>query len=351
MKLEKPASVFMLFLLVFWLIVQFGIGVVIYVAYELGNPINIMDHLWVMALVQLSGLLLPLFLWLIITKDSFKRNMPNKPLGVTNFVLLVIMSFLMIPAVMLISAISSLFVTNDVAVLLQSLNAQPWWLMMLVFAVVPGVVEELVFRGYIQSNTRGCIAKVAILNGFLFAIMHLNPHQFVYTFVLGVIFAYMVYHTKSIWAGIIPHFLINGINVMLSHWAMGAVSNGYEYAADEPTLAQHLYEIFAPTNPDFAQRAYEWAYNVNIDLLLIGVLGIFAVFTTAGFAGVFVAFVSHNRKRSKESEALQEEVPQQEEAMQLETGEPPKRFKMDWWLAAVVVIYLLVVVTPFFISS
>jgi len=345
MKLEKPASVFMLFLLVFWLIIQLGLGVAIGAAYILERPINLMDHLYVMILLQLIGLLLPLFLWLIITKDSFNRNMPNRPLGITNAVLLVIMSLLIVPAVMLISAISSLFVTNDVAVLLQSLNTQPWWLMMLVFAVTPGVVEELVFRGYIQSNTRGSIAKIAILNGFLFAIMHLNPHQFVYTFVLGIIFAYMVYYTKSIWAGIIPHFLINGINVTLSHWAMGAVNNGYEYAEYEPTLAQQLYEIFAPTNPDFAQRAYEWAYNVNIDLLLIGVLGIFAVFTTAGFAGVFVAFVSHNRKKSKVLEVSQNE------AVQPEPDEPPKRFKMDWWLVGVVAIYLFVVIMPFFIPN
>ena len=299
MKLKNPVSVFMLFLMGFWIITQLSLGLVLGVAQALGHSVNIMDHPWIMILLQLLGLLLPLFLWLIITKDSFKRNMPNKPLGATNIALLVVMSFLIIPGVMLISAISSLFVTNDVAVMLQSLSAQPWWLMMLVFAVTPGIVEELVFRGYIQSNTRGSVTKIVVLNGFLFAIMHLNPHQFVYTFVLGVVFAYMVYYTKNIWAGIIPHFLINGINVTLSHWATGAVANGYEYAEYEPTLAQQIYEIFAPTDPDFAQRAYEWVYSINADILIIGVIGFFAIFTTAGFAGVFVAFVSITAKEAK----------------------------------------------------
>ena len=330
------ASKFMLFIFVFWLIVQEGVGLILGVASSLGRPINVMDNIWIMSVVQLFGLLLPLFIWLRITKDSFKRNMPNRPLGITNIVLLTIMSFLIIPFAMFISAISGLFVTNDVAVMLQSLSTQPWWLMMLVFAVVPGIVEELVFRGYIQSNTGGSVTKIAVLSGFLFAIMHLNLHQFVYTFVLGVVFAYMVYYTKNIWAGIIPHFIMNGTNVTLSHWATRGLYNG-EFPAEEATFAQQLYEAFVEMDPTLAQRAYEWAQGVHETILMIGVIGVFAVFTTAGFAGVFIAFMSHNRKRSKAFEVAPEAAL---EEMQEEASEPRR---WDWYLAVVVALYLLFV--------
>lgn len=351
LKFKNPASAFMLFLILFWLAIQVIIVGAVMVAQELGSPVNWLENLWFMIMMQLVGFLLPMFLWLLITGDSFRRNMPNRPLGATNIVLLIILSFLILPFVMLISAISSQFVTNDVAVMLEGLAGQPWWLMMLAIAVTPGIVEELVFRGYIQSNTRGSITKVAVLNGFLFALLHLNPHQFVYTFVLGVVFAFLVYHTKSIWAGIIPHFLVNGVNVTISHIAMRGLENG-EYP--EPTVAQILYDSFAPTNPQLAQRLYEWAYGISADAFAIGAIGFLAIFTTAGFAGVYIAFVSHNRKWRMQFEAPPEETPAIEETPIEETPieEPPqKRFKVDWCLAAVVVIYLLVVIpTLLFLS-
>ena len=345
LKFRNPASVFMLFLFVFWLVTQFGLGMIIAVAYVMGVNINLLDNIWIMVLVQLFGLLLPLFLWLLITKDSFKRNMPNRPLGAINFILIIILGVLIIPLAMFFSAVSSLFVTNDVAVMLQSLSAHPWWLMMLVFAVTPGVVEELVFRGYIQSNTRGSIAKVAVLNGFLFAIMHLSAHQFVYTFVLGVVFAYMVYYTKSIWAAIIPHFIMNGVNVTISYWATRGLYNS-DALAEEVSFAQELYNAFEPMDPELARRAYEWASNVNVDVLAVGVVGVIALFATAGFVGIFAAFVSHNRKRSKLFEVAPEDVPEDI----AEDADEPKRFRIDWCLVAVVVIYLLVVVSTMLIT-
>ena len=343
MKLKRPASVFMLFLFGCWLIVQFIFGGVVAVMYLLGHPLNVMENLWIMGAIQLVGLLLPLFLWLLITGDSFKRNMPTRPLGSTNMILVIAMSFLIIPAAMLISAISSQFVTNDVAEMLQGLSAQPWWLMMLIFAVIPGVVEELVFRGYIQTNTRGSVTKIAVLNGFLFGLMHLNLHQFGYTFLLGVVFAYMVHYTKNIWAGIIPHFIMNGTNVTLSHWVLGNMENG----AAEVTLAQELYDALAPTHPDFARRAYEWACGINEELFAIAAIGFIAVFATAVFAVLFVNFVSHNRRRAAMFETPQEEAPVEETEVSVEETEvtvETKRFSPDWCLIAVVVLYLLVVV-------
>ena len=345
MKLRNPASLFMLFLLVFWLITQFGLAAILEVAAFMGRPISLMENIWIMSLVQLFGLLLPLFLWLIITKDSFKRNMPSRPLGAANFALTVVMGVLIIPLAMFFSAISSLFVTNDVAVMLDSLAAQPWWLMMLVFAVTPGVVEELVFRGYIQSNTRGSVTKIVVLNGFLFAMMHLSLHQFGYTFVLGVVFALMVYYTKNIWAGIIPHFIMNGVNVTISHWATGAIANG-DALAEELTFAQELYNAFVDFDPALAQRAYEWAYDLNVEIFAVVVVGVIALIATAAFAGVFVAFVSHNRKRSK----LFEVAPTEESTETPQEEPEPKRFRPDWCLIGVVVLYLLVIVSTMWLE-
>jgi len=333
-KLKHPASVYMLFALVSWLLAQFGFAAVMGVAEALGRPISFADNIWIQSVMQLVGILLPMFIWLLITKDSFKRNMPNRPLGWTNFGLLIPMSFLIIPLGMFLSAIANLFTTNDVAAMLEAVAAQPLWLKLLVFAVTPSVVEELVFRGYTQSNTRGGVLKIVVYNGFLFAMLHLSLHQFAYTFVLGAVFALMVYYTKNIWAGIIAHFIMNGTNVVMSHAALRFFGNG-EVADEAESFGQGLYDAFAETNPEFAQQAYEWGSNLNMDLFAIAVVGVIALFTTAGFVGIFVAFVSHNRKRGNvDAVAIApEDVPEER-----------KRFSMDWWLVAVVVLYVLVLV-------
>ena len=339
MTVKYPSSAFMLFFMVFYLVVS---EILLALISQTIIPSELVWSLWFVIALQLICFVLPLFIWVALTKDKLKRHLPNRPLGGLNIFFTLLLSFLVLPVMWLISSITSLFVTNDVAEFLAAFGTQPWWLMMLAIAVTPGIVEELVFRGYIQSTQRGrSFTTIALMNGFLFGVMHLNRHQFFYTFVLGVVFAYMVYYTKSIWAGIIPHFIVNGVNVTIAYFTAGL----YDYAngaAAEPTFAEELYGIFAETNPAFAQMVYEWAADINPIVIAIIIMAILTVFTLPIAGVVYYFFVNHNRKRNAEfkTPAAEIETPAQEEPT---APVLPIKHGIDWCLIAVIIIYVVVV--------
>ncbi|MDR3318197.1 MAG: CPBP family intramembrane metalloprotease [Clostridiales bacterium] len=79
-------------------------------------------------------------------------------------------------------------------------------------ALLPAFGEELLFRGLLLNGTKkiGTVFAV-LLNGALFALYHMNPDQLIHQFVLGVVLAYFVLRTGSLWVGIIGHFSNNAI--------------------------------------------------------------------------------------------------------------------------------------------
>jgi len=325
------------------------IELVVYVLMENGMPQEIFSSMWFIIASQLLRLLVPLIIWLTITKDKFKRHMPDQPLDLLNIIYIFFISLLAIPAMMLVSGISSLFVNNDAAELLAGISGagHSWIMMMLAIAVTPGIVEEVVFRGYIQSTTHGSIRKIALLNGLLFGIMHLNLHQFMYTFLLGIFFAYLVYYTRSIWSAIFSHFLVNGVNVSLMYWTMQ--SGEYSAEAAEQTFAQMMYDSFAGTDPEMAQRMYDMFYGVDITWLAIGMIGFIAIFTTIGAVVLFNVFIKHNCKRNAEFDKVQgigEKLADgiEDENTLTSEKESTPRFKFDWCLVAVVIIYFALTV-------
>lgn len=86
-----------------------------------------------------------------------------------------------------------------------------------VFALLPAVVEEILFRGILfgklMETSRGNVHFAAIVSGLLFAAVHQNPLDLLPIMFMGVGFAYFYHYSKNLLYTIILHFLINGIQV------------------------------------------------------------------------------------------------------------------------------------------
>lgn len=85
-------------------------------------------------------------------------------------------------------------------------------------ALVAPVVEEMLFRGAIEGHLlrRWKNPKWAIVvSALIFGVIHLNPAQIPYAFVLGLLLGWLYYRTGSIVPGIVLHLLNNGIAVVL----------------------------------------------------------------------------------------------------------------------------------------
>jgi membrane protease YdiL (CAAX protease family) len=69
------------------------------------------------------------------------------------------------------------------------------------------IVEEFVFRGLIQRTIERRLGTAwGIVGGAaLFALVHLLPWVFPLHFFLGLVFGFVVFATRSIWAGVVLH--------------------------------------------------------------------------------------------------------------------------------------------------
>lgn len=85
-------------------------------------------------------------------------------------------------------------------------------MMTLLTALIPAVVEEMLFRGYVQQRLlQRWPAFLAIgISSVLFALMHLDSiHHIIAVLPLGILLGVLAYRTKSIVPGIVFHGLHN----------------------------------------------------------------------------------------------------------------------------------------------
>ena len=90
----------------------------------------------------------------------------------------------------------------------------------LVFALLPAITEELAFRGYIlsgleRSYSRGtAIVLSALLFGFLHVLLSLFQQLFGAT-LLGLVLGLIAIRTRSLWPGVLFHFVNNTLGVLI----------------------------------------------------------------------------------------------------------------------------------------
>lgn len=103
----------------------------------------------------------------------------------------------------------------------------------LVIAVIPAVMEEILFRGMILNNTEGDAGslRTVFLIGFVFSLYHGSAEQTIYQFICGCLFALLAIRARSLTPSVIIHFINNALIIIL--YACGAVD-----AAGELIISQ-----------------------------------------------------------------------------------------------------------------
>ena len=93
------------------------------------------------------------------------------------------------------------------------------WLLLAV-ALTPALCEETVFRGVLLSSTRQLPEwRAVLLNGVVFGAFHLSfesPVRFLPTAWLGIVIAWAVLRSGSVWTGVLMHLLNNASIVLLA---------------------------------------------------------------------------------------------------------------------------------------
>lgn len=103
--------------------------------------------------------------------------------------------------------------------LLHAEGAPDWAMTLLTVAVVPGIGEEVLFRGAILSSVarRFTPYRAVFASALLFGIMHMNPWQFTGALVLGMIYGLMAWWTGSIVPSVLAHAVNNTCFIVLAN--------------------------------------------------------------------------------------------------------------------------------------
>lgn len=137
----------------------------------------------------------------------------NKKITVDNLILIFIIAGLVLASFML-------FVQGFADIIIwfgvkseggMGANNIPQYLMAIfVLCLLPAVIEELFFRGLILKGLLPSGKMAATIgSAILFALFHLNPHQIIFQFILGVVLAVVVLKTGNLLYSMILHFLNN----------------------------------------------------------------------------------------------------------------------------------------------
>jgi membrane protease YdiL (CAAX protease family) len=122
-------------------------------------------------------------------------------------------------------------------------------------AVVPGVGEEIVFRGVFQNLFKRATENkhMAIwISAFIFSAIHLEFSNFILRLLIGALFGYMYEWTKNIYIPIVAHVTYNSTSLFL----------GYLFTN----------EFLSPTWNESSLNSSTWVYILIYSLIPIGLI-------------------------------------------------------------------------------
>lgn len=94
-------------------------------------------------------------------------------------------------------------------------------------AVLPALLEEMIYRGYILRTLRPYGDGFAVLiSAMLFSLMHGNLRQIPFAFIVGLFLGFLYVQTNNIWIPIVVHFINNGISVAMEYLSLSLSDAG-----------------------------------------------------------------------------------------------------------------------------
>ena len=268
---------------------------------------------------QIMLLGVPCTIYLIIKRKQIKDILPFRPLGWRNTLMIVVLTLVLIPPLYFVNIVSQLVFPNVIGEVMEGVMQEGGiWLSLVIFAFVAPVFEEIAFRGIGFAGFRHVkIGTAAIINGLIFGFLHMNMNQFIYAFLGGVVFCYMMYYTKSIWAPILSHFVVNAFGALMQFFLLHGDSVDFQAVA----------EVDIPAGG---------AETVGI---LIG-MGFFALISMAVFIGFYILFKRHNLRRN-EAEGI---ITNTAVAARQAGLRPPKAFTWSFWVAAGIFVFMMLLI-------
>lgn len=179
---------------------------------------------------------------------------------ISSLLMIVLCTFLIMPLVTVLNALTMFFTDNAVAALEGDIVSTPFPVMLFMIGIFGPFCEEFVFRGVIyrsyRSNGRrnndardqnacGNGVSAMLLSSFLFGLMHMNFNQAVYAIAIGIFLVLLVEAAGSLWASVFCHMFFNSCQVVLMYASEGILNSVYGQAMNETAERLTTQELLA----------------------------------------------------------------------------------------------------------
>jgi sodium transport system permease protein len=99
----------------------------------------------------------------------------------------------------------------------DTLNAMPLGQALSLVAVLPGLCEEMLCRGFLLSSFKGRLGGMGavIFTAVCFGLLHLDPYRLISTMFLGLLLGFIVLRTGSIYPAMLAHAANNALSFLV----------------------------------------------------------------------------------------------------------------------------------------
>ncbi len=172
----------------------------------------------VLAASQVLVLAMPAFLVAWYLKLDWRRTFSLQPPDGRAMLGALLLAVSVVPVSNLLRQVQFMYYppqADDMAKMAETLlSGSLFWLVM-VLAVLPGICEELLFRGFLLAGLRDSMStlRVALLVGVVFGLFHMEIDKIPVHTLLGMLLAVVVLRTGSIYPAMLIHIANNGLAV------------------------------------------------------------------------------------------------------------------------------------------
>lgn len=187
----------------------------------LGSILQHYDFKMGILATEFGMLVLPATLYMLIRKNKIKQQFRFNLPRVSDVWKMLLASIFFVPLVALVNGIINVWLIYGLKIQAPQIPVETGPLAplisFLIAAVTPGFCEEFVFRGLLLTEYEKKMGyfQAALISALLFGMFHYNLMNFFGPFALGLLFAWVMQVTNSIWLAMLGHMINNSLAVLM----------------------------------------------------------------------------------------------------------------------------------------
>lgn len=179
--------------------------------------LNRENEYYTVVILQLLIFLLPAAVWCIYRGEGYTKRLRMRLPRPSSFLLIISATLLMISGGLFLSfifggldSLSKNFSLYDTFISKSDSSIQSNVYLLLAYAVLPAICEEVVYRGILCAEyEKGGVARSIIFSSVFFALLHFNPINILTYLFSGAVLALVLYASRSLFAAMLTHFFYN----------------------------------------------------------------------------------------------------------------------------------------------